>query len=379
MRTYGNAMSSKLSLATQTMFAELRDRCLDAQFDADFDERGTFIKKRIKRDDFWYYQRWTDGKPAQIYVGPARDAEITRRVETFKDRIKPDFSQRREMVRALAAAGLPQSDPMTGAVVEGLWKAGFFRLRGILIGTTAFQCYAGLLRTKISGRSLRTADADLAQYLAISREVNDQMPPMESVLTAIDPSFQPIMDSVDGRHVIAFVNRDRYRVEFLTPRRGAGHREGKPIRMPALGGVSAISLSYLDYLLQHPVRSAMLYGAGVPVAVPAPERYAVHKLIVAMQRSQDSRAKRAKDVDQAGELILALTSENFHVELIDAWVEAWDRGPKWRQALKMGRTALDGRADRELTLAAQIANSYRENNSDFAPLDLQAYGLGDPS
>ena len=57
---------------------------------------------------------------------------------------------------------------MTGDVVEALWKAGFFRLRGVLVGTAAFQAYAGLLGVKLGSTALITSDVDLAQFHSTS-------------------------------------------------------------------------------------------------------------------------------------------------------------------------------------------------------------------
>jgi hypothetical protein len=108
--------------------------------------------------------------------------------------------------------------------------------------------------------------------------------------------------------------------------------------MPALGGASAQPLRHLDFLIYEPERSVVLFKGGVPVLVPAPERYAVHKLIVAVERKEDS-AKSNKDVLQASALIAAL-NEKRPLELAEAWAEAWNRGPRWRNKLKQGRARL---------------------------------------
>jgi hypothetical protein len=73
-----------------------------------------------------------------------------------------------------------------------------------------------------------------------------------------------------------------------------------PSPMPALGGTSAENLRFLDFLIYEPVRTVLLHREGVSVNVPAPERYAVHKLIVASRRLTDAlgRAKRDKDLLQ---------------------------------------------------------------------------------
>ena len=51
-----------ITLATQTTFAELLQRCLDAEFDELYDERGSFTRKRVKNRIYWYHQRKIEGK-----------------------------------------------------------------------------------------------------------------------------------------------------------------------------------------------------------------------------------------------------------------------------------------------------------------------------
>lgn len=101
-------------------------------------------------------------------------------------------------------------------------------------------------------------------------------------------------------------------------------------------------LGFLDYLIHTPVRSVLLHKAGIPVRVPAPERYALHKLIVATRRRTDphGQTKRDKDIHQAGALIEALIQRRRHHDLLDAWLDAWERGPKWQAALIHGRSML---------------------------------------
>src|SRR6266852_1454223 len=115
----------EIDLATQTMFAELLQRALDAEFDAQFPEKGRL---------YWHYQWRAGEKVLSRYVGPVTDESITDRVRRFAA-IKSGFRRRQTLVRALAAAGLPTPDPLSGAIVEAMWKAGFFRLRGVLVGT----------------------------------------------------------------------------------------------------------------------------------------------------------------------------------------------------------------------------------------------------
>jgi hypothetical protein len=147
---------NEISVSTQSMFAELLQRCLDGEFDETFREQGSFVRRRRDTRYYWYYRWDAGGSKHERYVGPVTDNGITDRVNRFAD-IKSDYRQRREMVRAL-----PAPDGMAGSVVEALWKAGFFRLRGVLVGSLAYQCYAGVLGIRLTPASVRTDDADFA-------------------------------------------------------------------------------------------------------------------------------------------------------------------------------------------------------------------------
>jgi len=341
----------KLSLAHQTMFADLIQRCLDAGFDAQFPEGGNFVRHTRGERGYWYYvpsAKGGSGSRRPIYVGPDDDPEVASRVARFAA-IKDNFRDRRAMVTSLRAAGLPTPDAMTGDVVEALWKAGLFRLRGVLVGTMAFQTYAGLLGARFPTAALATGDADFAQFHSISVLSDDTMPPVLDVLRSVDGSFRPVPHLSDPTLSSAYVNSRMYRVEFLVPNRGSDRHQGRPTRMPALGGAGAEPLRYLDFLIYHPVQSVLLHKGGIPVTVPAPERYAVHKLILADLRREDtaSAAKAGKDVHQAIELVRALTADRRAVDLGLAWVEASDRGPRWAERLRSGRARLE-QADRTL-------------------------------
>ena len=349
----------ELGLAIQTLFADLEQRSLDAEFDAAFPATGSFSKKERKGRGYWYFQGYEDRQRYSRYVGPADDPEIAARVERFRD-LKADFTERRRMVSALKAAGLPTPDAFTGDLAEALWQAGLFRLRGVLVGTLAFQCYAGMLGVRLPAAHLRTGDMDIAQFHSVSISIEDSLPPILDVLRQVDPSFQEVPHQADARQATAFRNRKGFLVEFLVPNTGKDEHQGKPAAMPALGGAAAQPLRFLDFLIHAPVRSVLLHAGGVSVRVPAPERYAVHKLIVAARRRADpgGRLKADKDVAQAGILIEAMAPRRHH-DLADAWIEAWSRGPKWRSALVEGLSRLPDEQWEMLAAAIRRAGGSR--------------------
>jgi len=353
-------MPDLIGLPLQTMFAEVEQRSLDAEFDETYPENGSFSKRERNGQHYWYYNgydRQTGAKYVK-YAGPAQDEAVTQRVERFQ-RIKTDFRARRRMITALKAAGLPAPDPLVGEVVEALARAGAFRLRCVLVGTAAYQTYAGLLGVLLPTPTLMTTDIDVAQFHAISLLVEDSLPPILEVLRAVEPGFAEIPDQAGGRFATRF-RAQGIEVEFLTPNRAGDEHQGKPAPMPALGGAAATPLRFLDYLIHEPVRSVLLHKAGVPVRVPAPERYAVHKLIVATRRRSDhhGQTKRDKDVHQAGVLIDALAATRRQHDLLDAWMEAWDRGPKWQAALVRGRAML--RPEHQSALRQALERAGRE-------------------
>lgn len=331
----------QIDLIYRTAYAELVQRCLDAAFDADFPLTGNFVSVPVKGRAYWYFED-TGASPKRRYVGPASDAEIDRRAQAFKQ-IKSDYRGRRKLVSTLTReAGLSAPERLTGDIVAAMERAGLFRLRGVLVGTVAFQTYSAHLGVRLPGAALQTGDADFAQFHSISAEIADSLPPILDVLHSVDVSFRPLPHLGNDRLSTQFVNGNGYKVEFLTPNRGSSDHDDAPARMPALGGAAAQPLRFLDFLIRDPVRTVMLHGGGVPALVPAPERFAVHKLIVASRRGRDAAgaAKREKDLHQARLLAQALSVTRRHADLAEAYAEAWDRGPHWQQALLAGLNAL---------------------------------------
>lgn len=328
----------EVDLVYRTIFAELCERVMDASFESDFDLAGRFVPVEVKGRRYWYFDQTVDGANKRTYVGPAAEEEITRRVEDFRN-LKNDRRARRKLVSTLVReAGFPQPESMTGDIVAALAKAGLFRLRGVLVGTVAFQCLGGVLGVRLPSAAMQTADADFAQFHSISAAVGDSLPPVLNLLHEVDPSFHDVPHIADGRASTQFASDTGYKVEFLRPNYGKDEYGDTPARMPALGGAAAQPLRFLDFLIHEPVRSVLLHKSGIPVTVPAPERFAVHKIIVAARRNRDAigYARSSKDLHQAAALASALGTVRRHGDLAMAWSEAWERGPAWREALETG-------------------------------------------
>lgn len=356
----------------QVLYSELAQRALDAAFSEDFSIEGRFITQDSGGRRYWYFDT---AKPdgagkRRRYVGPVEDPEITRRVEAFKD-LKADYRARRKLVSTLVReAYLPRTETMAGEVVQTLAEGGFFRLRGVLVGTVAYQAYGAILGVRLPEAILQTGDADFAQFQTISAAVADETPPILDLLRKIDSTFREVPHPGDSRRSTAFVSRSGYRVEFLTPNTGSADDDGIPTPMPALGGASAQPLRFLDFLIRQPVRAVLLHGGGVPVLVPAPECFGVHKLIVAARRrvDGDGAAKRAKDLRQSASLIEALIELRGETDLTEAYAEAWSRGRAWREAITASLGALDR------TLVDRLNEGLRQG-AERLGLDPDSIGL----
>jgi hypothetical protein len=359
-----DAAMESVPLAHQTLYAELLQQSLDAAFDEEFPENGTFTARTRNGRKYWYYEGYktslgglTEAQKYLKYVGPQDDPEITKRVEAFR-RTKTSYRERRRLVMSLRDAGFATPPVIVGDVVEALWKAGIFRLRAVLVGTLAYQTYSGLLGVRLPAAAIMTGDVDFAQFHAVSAAVDDTMPPILETLQTVDQTFRA-RPTLHGLATTAYVNATNFSVEFLTPNRGSENIAGKPARMPALGGASAQPLRYLDFLIKDPVHAVLLHKGGVPVTVPAPERYAVHKIIVSVLRKHDP--KRRKDIQQAGLLIEALSRASRKSELGWSWMEAWDRGPRWRENLAEGLKALTPEQIEGLRAAIIEGGGYEED------------------
>ncbi len=332
-------MPPQVPLPIQTMYAELVERAHTAQMAQDFDPAGRFLKKTIKDRAYWYFRSAMTGSIRRDkYVG-IDTPELAERIANHRSD-KNDYKQRRTLVAALTRAGLKAPDPRTGRVLEALANAGIFRMRAVVVGTAAYQTYAGLLGVKLANINVMTDDLDLAQFGSISIALDDAVDiPFLNILRTIDPGFNPLPGPFDKARATRFALGNTYRVDVLTPNRGP--ENAAPVPLPALR-TDAQPLRFLDFLIYQEVQAVALYGPGVPINVPAPERFALHKLIVSRLRiaTSESQAKVKKDLRQAGELISALATQRPY-ELKDLWTELTERGPKWKRLASEAATLLD--------------------------------------
>jgi hypothetical protein len=338
-------MIQRLPLSASTSYAELMERLRLARF-GEFPAGSSFVSKTVKGRLYWYVQMPTGGASSrkQVYIGPDSDDLRERIARHGEHRI--DVDDRRRLVAAIVASGAPKPNRTSGEIAAALAEAGAFRLRAALVGTIAYQTYSAHLAVRLPVTSLATLDLDIAQDFGIATHVNDKLDrPVLDILRGLDPRFAPVSYAFDAARTTSYALGERYRVDVLTTNRGAPR--DAPSFLPTLGS-DAVPLPFMDFLLRDTIETAVLHGPGVLVNVPAPARYAVHKLIVSRNRKVNPE-KGLKDRLQAAQLIQALALDDPFA-LREAYAEARDRGETWRELLDQAvmllpaeaRAALEG-------------------------------------
>ena len=289
------------------------------------------IETRHRNGRTYLYDRFRLGAEMKSrYLGEGTP-ELLTRLERATE-LKAAGAERRQtmarLARVLRAEGLIGTDRETGSLLAAFARAGVFRLGGTLVGTAAYALYQGELGVRFDAEELaQTGDIDLASFERLSVALGDAVEEKPGdILQAM--KFDPVPGLQDRQVWRWRQSGGAALIEFLTP--AFGTERVKPL--PALG-VSAQALNHLNYLIADPIPALALYRSGVLVQIPRPERFAIHKLIVADRRQGGpDQGKARKDRAQAAFLI-AVLAEDRPDELRAAHADALSRGPRWRERL----------------------------------------------
>jgi hypothetical protein len=336
---YGVTDILPLSLSAQTLFAQVVDAARAVGLSRSVaDLSGHFAARTIKGRKYWYFRfRDLGGVERMAYAGP--DSEALRAlIERAKQpSAAPALRQLAQAAISLGNSGVPLAQ---FKVIARLAEFGFFRAGGVLIGTHAFLSYGNMFGVRW-GTADRTQDVDFAhagKSLSIALPANLQID-TRGAIASLEQGFIP-MTQLSGKAGASYRHPTdaAFQLDFLTPRHRGGN---EPFEYPALGVVLQ-PLKFLEYLLEDVIETAIIGQTGaVMVNIPAPERYAVHKLIVSEERiGKSTNPKREKDLHQAAELMSYF--QPIRPEAIEeAWRAAINRGPGWRKRAQAALQALD--------------------------------------
>lgn len=294
-------MITPLPAATQTLYAELLERLLAESARSSVGKApGTFTTKTVSGEVYVYFQySEPGGRYRQLYLGK-NGPVLNGLVERFQ-RERVDAAREHAEIERLSAQVQAGGGWSMGArparVLKAFADAGVFDADAVLVGTHAFGVIGNLLGVRWMGAHLRTDDVDVAA-VSLAASPERERADAEKALERLAMGFIPV-PGLDPRHPSTSfkVRGESLRVDFLAP-----GRPGGPVALPSLS-TSAQPLKYMDYLIENPERAAVFEGGGFLVLVPAPARFALHKIIIALERAASQETKATKDLAQAAQLL----------------------------------------------------------------------------
>ncbi len=287
-----------------TLYADLMQKVLDSVIVTL--SGGSFTSKMIGDTRYWYYQIRTLAGQTQKYLGK-ETPELLNLIEKAKlERASASaiLHERRRLVSMLIAGGASAEKGRPAKILGKMSDAGLFASGGVLIGSFAFGCYGNILGVHMEQGLSRTEDMDFSvgreMDIGFIRNVKEDLLEAEPSLVT-PPQINPRMVPFEMRAP------DGFKIEFLTTRMGV--HDKSPVLIERFG-VHAQPLEYMDYLLDETQAAVILSGAGIPVDIPQPARFAVHKLAVSQLRESGNQPKIRKDINQACALIRVLIEDN---------------------------------------------------------------------
>lgn len=323
--------------STRLLYAQLLTQCLHGAAPSG---RGlSFVSKQIKGGKHWYLQLTVGSRKTQHYIGPD-SAEVRSLIEEEKslwDKAAPDLTVREKLVAMLLSGGAAGVSTVEARVFELLERAGVFLVNGVLVGSHAFSIYGNMLGVQWASETTRTHDVDVAMDYRVLIGIRDHKVNLRQVLAESEMGFLevPALDRKAPSTKFRIKGR-QLSVDLLTPL--LGRPATKPIHLHALD-TYAEPVRFLDYLLEDTQPAVIVARAGILVNVPAPGRYALHKLVTAERRIAALQTKRTKDLQQAEQLITALLRDR-PADLRMASRAASKQPAKFAQQMRAGMARL---------------------------------------
>lgn len=328
---------TELPLSAQTAYAEIFEQARSFELNnALAGLTGSFQKLARKNQEYWYFAyRDLDQRVRMVYIGP-NEERVRTLVQRF-DKIrlgKPLVPQS----QAALVLGCIATVPKHFRMIKRLSEYGFFRAGGVLIGTHAFLAMGNLLGVRWNDGAA-TLDVDFAHA---GKNISVALPAdlridVHSALESLEMGLLPITQ-FNGKAGTQYRNPEdqELRLDFVT----SATRSGKPVNMPDLN-LALEPLKFMEFSLQDTTQGCVISRMGACVVnLPAPERYAVHKLIVFGERPVTERTKSTKDLLQAASLIDYFANTGQSNIFNAAWQDALSRGKGWRSRAMQGMEAL---------------------------------------
>ena len=328
---------TELALSGQTAYAELLEQTRTLELtNALAGLVGSFHKLTRKGQDYWYFAYRDLGQKVRMaYVGP--DAK---RVRALVERFRRNRRDKPLAPMAQVALGLGcvPTAPKHFRIIRRLAECGFFRAGGVLIGTHAFLALGNLLgvRWQEGASTLAVDFAHAGRNISVALPADLHLN-VHGALESLEMGLLPLTE-FNGKAGAQYRNPEdqELRLDFVT----SATRGGKTVVMPELN-LALEPLKFMEFSLQGTTQGCVIGRAGACVVnLPAPERYAVHKLILFGERPVAERAKATKDLMQAAGLADYFVQTGQTRLFNAAWRDALGRGTGWRRRSLQGMKAL---------------------------------------
>ncbi len=312
-------------------YTELMQQCVHPAPDG---ANISFKSKLVGGKRYWYIYISLGARRSEHYLGE-ETKELLDRIEEQRalwESTEDDRKSRQRLVAMLLAGGATATPDNEGKVLSLIERAGLFLAGGVVVGTLAFRAYANMLG--VTWRSeLQTRDIDLASDYKYPIVIPRGGKPIDLARLLLDSGMGFLQVPALNRKSPSTkfkIRGQELSVELLTPMRG--RETAKPVEIPGLAAF-AEPVRFLDYLLDDIQPAVLLYKHGILINVPAPARFAFHKLVVSQRRRAGDVEKISRDLAQAeqlfdvlvegrpGDLILAHeAAENMGVKFVDQMV-----------------------------------------------------------
>jgi hypothetical protein len=242
-----------------------------------------------------------DGRKVDDYLGPEASLDPAR-IEELRAEI--------ELARSLAAGsaqlrllGFQRIERKPAAVLEVFFNRGLIQAGLTLVGSHAYGALLNELGVIAAG--YRTQDIDVARAQPLAVALPEGLT-FQQLLEESGLRFVPVPGMPSHRPSASFKlpGAETLAVDLLVP----GSNAGKVVAVKELGAY-AQAIPLLDFLIDESIESVVLSpNQVIPVKVPSPERYLLHKLFASQSRRGD-RDKVRKDLEQAATLAAVLEEE----------------------------------------------------------------------
>lgn len=298
------------SAVTQTLYSQLLEEA--AIYAVSIFENGVagspYINtSRGKRYVYWQI-KLPDGSFKRKSLGcesPENTALVQRLLERKRTAAEA-IAALRATTRSFLASGGLASEPAHFKVIEWLAMGGLFSKGVVVVGSHAFTGIGNALGVRW-GSSLKTTDIDFARHSTITLAIPDPGEKInipEAVRAGDDSFFEVPKLNLKHPSTSMMSRKSKVKIDFLTTQKKRG--DNTPHYFPDLA-IAAEPLKYMDYLIGDQLFQGLVVGAyAIPVTLPDPARFALHKLIIAQERPHAMQTKAAKDIAQASEVIEAL-------------------------------------------------------------------------